>query len=92
MVVTVQKSVSTSLVFTSADGRGVVEIGSQVDFGYDLGNGSRAVVSLPLTALGTLEGVFAAIVADADVQSLIDAATPVEPEPVEPPVDPEVEP
>ena len=85
----VEKSSSMTLIFTSADGRAVAEVGTQIDVGYTLDSGARAVVSLPLTALATLSEVVTALAADVDVQALVVAATPV-PEP-DPPVEPEGE-
>lgn len=79
---TFQKSALVKLVFTSADGRASVMVGSQVDFSYRLLSGSQAVVSLPLEALPTLDSLFTALMADEDVQALVVAATPApEPEP-----------
>lgn len=83
----VQKSSSMTLFFTSADGRAAAEVGSQIDIGYTLDSGARAVVSLPLTALATLDELVTALMADVDVQALVIAATPV-PEPELPPVEP----
>lgn len=77
----VQKTSATTLIFTSADGRGRVEVGSQIDFTYDLGNGAASVVSLPLTALAALDELFRAVMVDEDVAALIVAHTPPEPEP-----------
>lgn len=96
-MVLVQKSSSMTLIFASADGRAVAEVGSQIDIGYTLDSGARAVVSLPLTALATLDELVTALTADEDVQALVTAATPVpetesEPEPELPPVEPEVVP
>lgn len=83
----VQKSSSMTLLFTSADGRAVAEVGSQIDVGYTLDSGARAVVSLPLMALATLDELVTALTADEDVQALVVAATPVpEPEPEPDPV------
>ena len=89
---TFQKSSRVRLVFTSSDGRAEIVIGSQVDFSYALPGGARSVVSLPLEALPTLDGLFTALMADEDVLALIPAPEP-EPEPEEPPVEePEVGP
>lgn len=79
----VQKTVSTS-----ADGRARVEIGSQVDFSYLLDSGASSVVSLPLTALPTLDELVSVLSADADVQAMILVPEP-DPEPEEPVVPPE---
>ena len=79
---TIQKTANVSLVFTSSDGRARVEIGSQVDFEYQLPSGGRSVVSLPLEALPTLDNLFTAMMSDEDVQALIPEPEP-EPEPGE---------
>lgn len=82
----IEKSLSTTLVFTSPDGRARVEIGTQIDFSYALESGGQSVVSLPLSALAALDELVTALMADEDVQALI-------PEPpVEPPVEPTPEP
>lgn len=72
----VQKSSSMTLVFTSTDGRAFAEVGSQIDVGYTLDSGARAVVSLPLLALVTLSELVSAVAADEDVLALVAAATP----------------
>lgn len=94
-MVLVQKSSTMTLIFTSSDGRAVAEVGSQIDVSYLLDSGASAVVSLPLTALATLDEVVTALTADEDVQALVTAATP-EPEPApeadEPSDEGEVEP
>lgn len=82
---TILKSTVTSLTFTSSDGRARVEIGSQVDFEYVLASGARSVVSLPLEALPTLDGLFTVMMSDADVRALIPEPEPEpEPDPVVP--------
>lgn len=87
----VEKTLSTTLVFTSANGRARVEVGSQVDLTYQLDSGAFSVVSLPLSALPTLDEVLTAMIADEDVQALIPAPEP-EPTDPEPEPDPEVVP
>lgn len=75
---TIQKTANVNLVFTSSDGRARVEIGSQVDFEYQLPSGGRSVVSLPLEALPTLDNLFTAMMSDVDVQALIPEPEPGE--------------
>lgn len=85
----IEKSMSTTLVFTSADGRARAEVGTQLDLAYTLDSGSQAVVSVPLTALGVLGTLLSAVTADDDVQALVtaaEAAAAAEPDPVEEPL------